>query len=124
MEMAQLDCARRNERKLQRRAGRARRSKWLGRLLFSLTGMGLMILLRMNPAIVADVVAYAHRADQSRPPIIGKPSDVRVRVMPADAVPVRRGNTPPVKITAPSEPDAQAQAEAVGARLKNMNPGG
>lgn len=106
MEMAQLDYARRNERKLQRRTGRARRSKWLGRLLFSLTGMGLVILLRMNPAIVADVVAYAHQADQSRPPIIGKPSDVRVRVMPADAVPVRRGNTPPVKITAPSEPDA------------------
>ncbi|WP_189369204.1 hypothetical protein [Tateyamaria omphalii] len=105
-----------NARVLERRAARTRRSKWLGRLLFSLTGMGLLLALRMNPGILEDVVAMAHdvppRAESST---FEKPADVHVRQMPKDVVPVRRGGTLP-RTTSISD-NTQQQAATIANAL-------
>ncbi|MEL6450191.1 MAG: hypothetical protein AAFQ19_02945 [Pseudomonadota bacterium] len=125
--MAELDRARANERLYERRAARARRSKWLGRLLFSLMGMGLLLGLRTHPEIVSDVIVWAHG---TKPPAsaqqrtIAPPSDIHVRVMPSDAVPVRRANTLPGTGTRPATTDAQGQADALGQALRGFTPGG
>ena len=126
MDMGQLKRAQRTERILNRRAARATRSKWLGRLLFSLTGMGLLMLLRMYPDSVADVVAFAQmpKSEQHAQPFIQRPSDVLVRRMPNDAVPVRRGGTLPGTGTGTPEGDTRAQADALGQHLRGLTPGG
>lgn len=126
MDMAQLDRARRLERTFERRAARAKRSKWLGRLLFSLTGVGLLLLLRMNPTMVADTVSYLHGSGTERagPSVIAKPSDVHVRTMPSSAVPVRRGGTLPGNGTRAPQHDTHAQAEGVANTLRGLSPGG
>ncbi|WP_299045902.1 hypothetical protein [uncultured Tateyamaria sp.] len=113
----------RHARILNRRAARARRSKWLGRLLFSMSGMGLLLLLRMNPGIVEDVVALAHDVPpRTQTASFDAPQSVNVRQMPGDAVPVRRGGTLPQATRAPD--DTQAQADAVARTLRALNPGG
>ena len=129
MEMARLNHPQSNERILMRRAGRGRRSRWLASVLFWLFGLGLVLLLRMNPAIVADAASYASAQDHPRHGIITKPSDVRVRIMPANAVPIRRGGT--LQTTAAQgpgpdtqTPDTQSQADALGAQLASMRSGG
>lgn len=124
--MGQLDRARRHERKLNRRAARARRSKWLGRLLFSMTGMGLLLLLRMNPEMVADAVSYAQstRAEAAARPVIAKPGDITVQRMPSNAVPVRKGGTLPGNRAQAPRHDTQARAESLGRELGNMRPEG
>ncbi|APX10843.1 hypothetical protein [Tateyamaria omphalii] len=109
---------------LERRAARTRRSNWLRRLVFSLTGVGLMLLLRMNPGLVEDVIAMAHdvppRAQQDSS--FDAPRDVHVRRMPTDAVPVHRlGATSPAD---PQQIDAQAQANDVASTLRTLVPGG
>jgi hypothetical protein len=130
MDMARPDLAQTKERILKRRAARARRSKWLSRLLFSLTGVGLLLLLRTYPGVVADAVSYMHGpgADRSGPGVIAKPSDIRVRTMPGDAVPVRRGGTLPGNggSGAPENPANQttAQADRVADQLRSLSPGG
>jgi hypothetical protein len=126
MDMGQLEPARRNARILGRRATRAKRSKWLGRLLFSLTGMGLLLVLRLNPEMVADAVSYAQstRSEAAARPMIGTPSDVLVQRMPGNAVPVRKGGTLPGNGTHPAQNNTQAQAETLGQQLGNMRPGG
>lgn len=126
MDMGQPDRAQRTERILHRRAARAKRSKWLGRLLFSLTGMGLLLLLRMHPEAVADVVAFAQsaRSEQSAQPLIQKPSDIHVRRMPNDVVPVRRGGSLPGNGSSAPQQHTQAQADALGQQLSGIRPGG
>lgn len=124
MKQAKIDPTHQHERILNRRAGRARRSRWLGRLVFSLTGMGLLLMLRMNPTIVADVVGYVYAADHATPSMVAKPSDIRVRVMPGNTVPVRRAGTLQEKTSQSAQPDTQAQANAVGTQLKDMDLGG
>ena len=118
-----FDPAQRHARILERRAARARRSKWLGRVLFSLTGMGLLLVLRLNPGIVEDVVALAHDVPpRTQTASFDAPQDVSVRHMPGDAVPVRRGGTLPQTVSATD--DTQAQADAVARTLRALNPGG
>lgn len=111
----------RSDRILERRAARTRRSKWLGRLLFSLMGMGLLTALRMNPEIIEDVVAMAHdvppRVESSS---FDKPIDVHVRQMPRDVVPVRRGGTLP-DTAAPTD---MRQQEASANALQGSASGG
>lgn len=124
MDMAQLDRARAQERKYDRRAARTRRSKWLGRLLFSLTGMGLLLLLRMNPAVVSDVIAWSQDTQRPQDPrVIAKPDDIHVRAMPSNSVPVRHGGTLPGHGTGAPRTDKQAQAETLGAMLRSLDPG-
>ena len=108
---------------LDRRAARARRSRWLGRVVFSLTGMGLLLMLRMNPGIVEDVVAMAHDV----PPRVQAgsfeaPSDIYVRQMPSDTVPVRRLGT--VSPTQTGQVDVQVQANDMAKTLRTLTPGG
>ena len=125
MDMAQLDRARAMERKFERRAARTRRSKWLGRLLFSLTGMGLLLLVRMNPGVVADVIVWSQgnpEAGQSR--TIAKPTDIHVRGMPSNQMPVRRGGSLPGNGTRAPQGDTQSDADVVADALRGFNPGG
>jgi hypothetical protein len=91
----ELDRARKHERKLARRAARARRSKWLGRLLFSLTGVAMMLGLRANPEVVEDVVAWAVTANSASAQAGSAvdPTDQLVSAMPRNSVPVRRANS-------------------------------
>ncbi|MEO0400877.1 MAG: hypothetical protein AAF214_00720 [Pseudomonadota bacterium] len=126
MDTAQLDRAHKLERTYQRRASRTRRSKWLGRVLFSLTGVALMLGLRSNPEVVADVVHWAHAPQNGpvAPRTIAKPSDIHVRIMPSDKVPVRRGGTLPGNGTSAPQQDTQTQADAVGNTLRGLSPGG
>ncbi len=125
MDMAQLDRARALERTHDRRAARARRSKWLGRMLFSLIGMGLLLLVRLNPGLAADVVAWSHGVNgNGAAPTLSKPTDIHVRKMPSNVVPVRRGGDLPGGDTRAPQPDAQAQADAVGNALRSLSPGG
>ncbi|WP_299201958.1 hypothetical protein [uncultured Tateyamaria sp.] len=113
----------RQARILNRRAARTRRSKWLGRLLFSLTGMGLLLALRLNPGIVEEVVAMAHDVPKrSQPANFEPPEPVHVRNMPRDMVPVRRAGTLPQTQTASD--DTQQQADAIANALRGLNPGG
>lgn len=123
MRKSGFDPAQRHARILERRAARARRSKWLGRMLFSLTGMGLLLVLRMNPGIVEDVVALAHDVPaRTQTASFDAPQDVFVRHMPGDAVPVRRGGALPQGTSAAD--DTQAQADAVARTLGALKPGG
>jgi len=119
------DPARKHARTLERRAARARRSKWLGRLLFSLTGMALLLVVRMNPGIVEEVIAAAHDVPrQNTAAAFDAPDQVMVRRMPADVVPVRRGGALPGSGTHASPEHTQAQADAVGQTLRGLAPGG
>ncbi|MBY5934234.1 hypothetical protein KUV51_14590 [Tateyamaria omphalii] len=113
----------RHARILERRAARARRSKWLGRVIFSMTGFGLLMILRMNPGIVEDVVALAHDVPpRTQDSSFEAPSDVHVRRMPTDAVPVRRlGSSAPGQT---EQVDIQAQADDVANTLRALTPGG
>ncbi len=126
MDMGQLDRAQHTERILNRRAARAKRSKWLGRLLFSLIGMGLLMLLRLYPETVADVVALAQmpKSEQHPQPMIQRPSDVLVRRMPNDAVPVRRGGALPGNGSSVPQTDTRAQADSIAQQLRDFAPGG
>lgn len=113
--------AARHARILDRRAARTRRSKWLGRLLFSATGMGLLLALRMNPGIVEEVVAMAHDVPpRSQAARFDTPAEIQVRQMPDDAVPVRRGGTLPQGTSASQ--DTQAQADSVANTLRALIP--
>ncbi|WP_415402102.1 hypothetical protein [Tateyamaria sp. SN3-11] len=123
--MAQLDRARRHERKLERRAARTRRSKWLGRLLFSLTGMGLLLLLRLNPDAIEAAVAHLHDVpSRSQIATLQTPEAVQVRTMPTDVTPVRRGGALPGNGTRAPQADTQAQADNVAHKLRSLSPGG
>ncbi len=96
MDMAELDRARSLERTYARRAARTRRAKWLGGALFSLTGMGLMLVLRLNPDLVEGIAALTpgtHVPEDLR--VIEEPEEIQVRTMPRDVVPVRRGSALP-----------------------------
>lgn len=125
MDMAQLDRARRHERKLERRAARTRRSKWLGRLLFSLTGMGLLLLLRLNPDAIEAAVAHLHDVpSRSQIATLQTPEAVHVRTMPTDVIPVRRGGALPGNGTRAPQGDTQAQADDVAHKLRSLSPGG
>ncbi|WP_299592088.1 hypothetical protein [uncultured Tateyamaria sp.] len=118
----QTDPAR-HARILERREARTRRSKWLGRLLFSLMGMGLLLALRMNPGVVETVVAIAHDVQpQAQLSDFEKSKDVHIRQMPRDVVPVRRGGTLPQTKT--THDDTQQQADAVANALRGLAPGG
>ncbi|MEM8656038.1 MAG: hypothetical protein AAGF36_14955 [Pseudomonadota bacterium] len=121
--MTHKDPETRRARVLERRAARERRSKWLGRLLFSLTGMGLVVLLRMHPGIVEDAVrlAYGH-PPAAQNDAIAAADDTQVRQMPKDVVPVRRGGALPQ--TSRTDIDTQAQADDVANSLRSLAPGG
>ncbi|MEX0371687.1 MAG: hypothetical protein AB3N09_13730 [Tateyamaria sp.] len=113
----------RHARILERRAARARRSKWLGRCLFSLSGFGLLLLLRLNPALVEDVVAVAHDVPRRTTTAeFEAPSTVQVRQMPRDVVPVRRAGVQPQPVSQSDQ--TQAQADAVARTLRGLSPGG
>lgn len=124
MDTAETDRAQRHTRTLERRAARARRSRWLGRVLFSLTGMGLLLLIRMNPDMVGTIVAWSHNASAPAPErVLTPPSDIRISAMPGNSVPVRRGATPPGHGTRAPQQDANAQADAVADTLRSLSPG-
>ncbi|WP_299151063.1 hypothetical protein [uncultured Tateyamaria sp.] len=113
-------------RVLKRRARRTQLSKWLGRLIFSLMGVVLMLGLRAYPNVVEDVIAWAHDTPRAGSPdrVFAKPSEVQTRIMLTDKVPVRRGNTLPGHGTSPPGNDTQAQADAIGHTLSTFDPGG
>ena len=66
MKKARLDRAGRQERTLDRRAARAQRSRWLGRLLFSLIGMALLLVLRMKLEIHLQELVVARKCSSVR----------------------------------------------------------
>lgn len=121
MTQDQTDLAPRRARILERRAARTRRSKWLGRLLFSLSGMGLLLLLRTNPGIVEDAVAVAYGAPVQSEAATAQ-ADGQAGHMPKDVVPVRRGGALPQAHANGS--DTKAQADEVAQTLRNLSPGG
>ena len=125
MEQGDQDRARRHARKLERRAARARRSKWLGRVLFSMTGMGLLLLLRLNPGAIETIIAHLHDVPpRSQIATLQTPETVHVRSMPADVVPVRRGGTLPGNGPRAPERQVHSQADDVGQTLRSLSPGG
>ncbi|MEM6372022.1 MAG: hypothetical protein AAF727_04495 [Pseudomonadota bacterium] len=90
--MTQHDRAQAQERVYARRARRTRLSKWLGGVVLSVVGMGLMLVMRLNPELTEDLIAMSngtHVPEEVR--VAERPEDLRVRAMPSDAVPVRRG---------------------------------
>lgn len=93
MDTTQTHRAQKHERTLKRRAARARRSRWLGKLLFSLTGMGLLLVFRLNPELPEKVAIFIHDMQtwESAPAAPPDQTQAQVRFMPADKVPVRRG---------------------------------
>lgn len=113
----------RQERILERRAARTRRSKWLGRVLFSLTGMALLLALRMNPGVVEDVIAMTQGAE-AHAQAQSQNTDAKAdrRQMPRDVIPVRRGGALPQGTNA--NQDTQTQADAVANTLRGLAPGG
>lgn len=128
MDMAQLDRAQSMERTFARRAARTQRSKWLTRFLLSMTGMGLMLFVRLNPSVVEDVMAWSQGTSHTTAqPAFTKPADARatdkrVRVMPSNFVPVRRGGDLPGNGNHAPQGDAQAQADAVSKTLHGLSP--
>jgi len=111
------------ERTYKRRAARARRSKWLGSLLLSLTGMALLAALRMNPSLGADVVAWAHDAQRKSPArSLTKPAEIHVRIMPRNVVPVRHGGILPGHGNRVPENSTQIQATASTGALNSATP--
>ncbi|MFL4468374.1 hypothetical protein ACERZ8_00265 [Tateyamaria armeniaca] len=93
--MAELDRARLLERTYERRAARTRRAKWLGGVLFSLSGMALTLTLMLNPDLASRVVEWSHGTHvPSELLAVDEPTDIHVRSMPRDVVPVRRGSLP------------------------------
>ena len=123
METAQIECACAMERKFDRRAARAKRSKWLGKLLFSLLGMSLFLTLRLNPEFVTSAMsAFQGIEEESAPPTATAPADAHVRRMPGGVVPVRRGNSLPGDGKSASQIDGQSEADAVGAQLRDLSP--
>jgi len=93
MAVAQPDRAQKHQRTLKRRAARTRRSKWLGKLLFSLTGMGILLVFRLTPELPEKVAIFIHdmQKGKSAPAAPPDQTQAQVRFMPADKVPVRRG---------------------------------
>ena len=64
--------------------------------------MALLVVLRMNPEVVGEVIAWSQNANAGKPPpVLSKPADIRVRVMPGNSVPVRRGASAQDSQTAP-----------------------
>ncbi|WP_299281203.1 hypothetical protein [uncultured Tateyamaria sp.] len=126
MTVAETHQSDKHARVLKRRARRTRLSKWLGRLIFSLIGVGLMLGLRAYPNVVQDVIAWAHDTPQAGATnrAFAKPSEVRTRIMLTDKVPVRRGNALPGHGATPPANDTQAQADAIGHTLRTFDPGG
>lgn len=95
MEMTEIHRARANERMFERRAARTRRAKWLGRVVFSMTGMALTLTLYLNPNLASQLVEWTQGTDVPQAlRTAEKPVDVYVRSMPSDVIPVRRGSTP------------------------------
>lgn len=111
-------------RTLKRRDARARRSAWLGRVLFSLTGMGLLLILRQSPGTVEDVVLWFHDVPvRDTAQHLNAPTDINVRRMPADVVPVRRGGALTANAGHSAQnADLQDQAQAVQSRLNQLDP--
>ncbi|WP_299732583.1 hypothetical protein [uncultured Tateyamaria sp.] len=96
MDTAELDRAQSLERTYARRAARTRRSKWLSGVLFSLTGMALMLVLRLNPDLVDGIAALTPGTPVPNDlRTIEEPVDIHLRAMPRDVVPVRRGGALP-----------------------------
>ena len=123
MNTAQLDRARTQERKLDRRAARTQRSKWLGRLLFSLIGMSLLLFVRLNPELVmkAALVVQGMKSQQESASLTAPAGEV-LRKMPKDFVPVRRGGDLPGNGTRAPQKDVQLEADAVSDQLQSLDP--
>ncbi len=111
-------------RKVKRRDARARRSAWLGRLLFSLTGMGLLLTLRLYPGTIEATVLWFHDVPtRSAVHQLDAPVDVNVRRMPTDVVPVRRGGALAPHQGQSGENAHLQQARAVQNQLQSLDPG-
>ncbi|WP_299375900.1 hypothetical protein [uncultured Tateyamaria sp.] len=112
-----------HDRVLARRNARARRSRWLGRALWSLTGIGLMSVLRLYPEATADALAYLHDVPpRTTQATLTQPETVEVRHMPRDTVPVRRAGA--LALTGPDPVAPQTQANTLGQTLRDLKPGG
>ncbi len=109
-------------RTLERRAARTRRSKWLSRIIFSLSGFGLMLFLRFNPEVALDVVTWVE-IQRENSEVARDLSLPQVRIMPLDRVVVRRGTQTEPRPQVSSK-DAQAQADSVSHTLQNFKVGG
>jgi hypothetical protein len=121
MELAKNDST--LERTYKRRAVRARRSKWLGSLLLSLGGMALVMVLRMNPSLATDVVAWAHDTQRKSPArSLTKPAEIHVRIMPRNVVPVRHGGVLPRDGNRVPENSIQVQLTASADALNSATP--
>ena len=105
-------------RVLARREARAHRSKRLGRFLFSIFGIFLMIGLRMNPAIADDIAGF----------VIGLSDEQHTTVhaheptsnMPKNRVKVRKGI--PSDQDTPSQ-NTHALAQELGKKLRTQKVG-
>ena len=78
--------------------------------------MALLVLLRMNPEVVGEVIAWSQNANAGKlPPVLSKPADIRVRVMPSNTLPVRRGG---------SRQDGQVPPDAARLTSARLTPDG
>lgn len=123
MDIAQVDRAQALERKFARRAARTQRSKWIARFLFSLTGMGMLLFLRLNPELMMEAVSAAQgMKGQKDTASTSAPGGTFVRNMPKDIVPVRRGGNLPGNGTRAPQQQTQFQADAVNDQLRGLDP--
>ncbi|MEO9684395.1 MAG: hypothetical protein ABJF86_05680 [Tateyamaria sp.] len=121
--MDQIERAQVLERKFKRREARSQRSKWLGRVIFSLTGMGLLLFLRLNPEVIIQAMSTAQsfKGEQDTASL-SSASGTLVRKMPDSFVPVRRGGSLPGNGTRAPQQQTQSQADAVSNQLRELSP--
>jgi hypothetical protein len=105
-------------RTLEKREARARRSQKMGRVLFGLLGICVMLTIRMNPALATEIATYItqHSAEQART----LPGVQPVAQMPISTVKVRKGTG---FGTQPATNDSQAMAQDLGQMLSQMKVG-
>ncbi|MEP4553607.1 MAG: hypothetical protein ABJR46_15820 [Tateyamaria sp.] len=123
MDMDQIERAQVLERKFKQREARSQRSKWLGRMIFSLTGMGLLLFLRLNPEVIIQAMSTAQsfKGEQDTASL-SNASGTFVRKMPDSFVPVRRGGNLPGNGTSAPQQQTQSQADAVSNQLRELSP--
>ena len=89
-------------------------------VILVLNVVAFVLVLRMHPTLVEDIVAYAHDVPpRTQQASFEAPRDVYVRPMPSDAVPVRRWGAPEAVGA-----DTQNGANAVARELRTLSPGG
>lgn len=104
-------------RVLERREARARRSKRLGRFIFSGFGIFLMITLRMNPAIADDIAGFIVGLSEDGQTV---QTSEQASNMPKNRVKVRKGI---IRTQQASTQNGQALAQEIDNTLSTRKVG-